>query len=602
MNKLCYLCTQQKADDSIGHIDLASDEAKMMRLKEIIEKHFWLRIDNDALDDSFVCGPCWEQLLLFHNFYEKVEQAHKVLQANAPMVKCEQPEREKEKPRESVAEAVKTRRRGRPRKASAIEVKANEEELKAVLEQINLNEIKIEYPEADLTMADVLEDEEDDDDEAADDVDEHDNEEEFEHDDVNNNTESEEEEQEEEEDLKIEQKPKSKKQQVKKVAKKKRGRPRGSVRGRVAKRPMTATGVTIIEKSREFNEYLREHYKVQCSICSKPQEGFSELLVHMRQEHKQRGYAMCCNRKFYKRGVLVDHLQHHQNPELFKCHICNRVMGQRRSLELHMRMHEVKERGRLYQCDVCMKSFYSLKVCDRHKLTHIPKELWNDECPTCGKTFPNRYTMQQHVKLVHLNLYCKMCEICGKSIRGREALARHMEEHAGAPQKVIKCDLCDSILTNKYGLARHIKMMHTEENLQPMQCEYCLKISPSLQSHQHHIKYTHKTARTHQCPMCEKAFKRPNELKEHMTTHTGEVLYTCPHCTQTFNSNANMHAHRKKMHRKEWEENRQQRMAKNRKSDSIIAVSVRKTTEARGQNDEKNDDIDEEMTTNSMEF
>lgn len=128
-------------------------------------------------------------------------------------------------------------------------------------------------------------------------------------------------------------------------------------------------------------------------------------------------------------------------------------------------------------------------------------------------SYPSQYTMQQHVKLVHLNLYAKICDVCGKSIRGREALARHMEEHTGGPQAAIKCHLCDSMLTTKYGLARHIKMMHTAENLQPMQCEFCLKICPSLQAHQHHIKYTHNTARSHQCPMCEKAFKRPNELK-----------------------------------------------------------------------------------------
>lgn len=64
-----------------------------------------------------------------------------------------------------------------------------------------------------------------------------------------------------------------------------------------------------------------------------------------------------------------------------------------------------------------------------------------------------------------------------------------------------------------------------------------------------------------------------------MTTHTGEVLYTCPHCPKTFNSNANMHAHRKKMHFKEWQEYRHQHQARHRNTDTIIAVSVRKTTE-----------------------
>ncbi|XP_017049775.2 LOW QUALITY PROTEIN: transcription factor grauzone [Drosophila ficusphila] len=551
----CLLCTQS-ADGAVGNIEFASEEAYSLGLRCIIEKHFWLKIPDSSI--GYVCGSCWEQLFLFHNFYVSVEQAHKALEqtvleeASPPeeafyahgrqLVKSEQVE--------SVAAAVK-RRRGRPRKTENASNDASEE-LKSVLEQINLNEIKIEFPEADLTIADVLEDQE-------------------ELDFLPNDCISGEEDEDESEGLEEPQP---------KIKRKVRGRPRGRGKARLPERPKKKS-LQNIKKSQEFNDFIREHYKVQCHICSKPMEGFSEMLVHVRREHKQRGYSMCCNRKFWKRGVLVDHLRRHQDPELFKCSICARVMGQRRSLELHMRMHEIKTRGRLYHCDHCSKSFYSSVVCERHKLTHIPREQWQVKCTHCEKTFPTQYTMQQHVKLVHLNLYAKICDVCGKSIRGREALARHMEEHTGAPQSAIKCHLCDSMLTTKYGLARHIKMMHTEENLQPMQCEICLKISPSLQAHQHHIKYTHKTARSHQCPMCEKAFKRPNELREHMTTHTGEVLYTCPHCPQTFNSNANMHAHRKKVHRKEWEENRHQRINRPRKSDTIIAVSVRKTTEAR---------------------
>ncbi|XP_043645675.1 transcription factor grauzone [Drosophila teissieri] len=548
----CFLCTKS-VDDAFGNIEFASEEADSLGLRCIIEKHFWLQIP--ASRTGYVCGACWEQLLLFHNFYLNVEQAHNALEQTVlketspadvvvsalevPIVKSEQVD--------SVAAAVK-RRRGRPRKVPQQDAR---EELKSVLEQINLNEIKIEFPEADLTIADVLEDQE---------------EQEFLSDDCSSKEGAE-----EPEDLEIIQP---------KLKRKVSGRSRGRGRVRLAERPKTS-GLPKIQKSQEFNEYISEHYKVQCHICNLPMEGFSEMLAHVRREHKQRGYSMCCNRKFWKRGVLVDHLRRHQDPETFKCSICARVMGHRRSLELHMRMHEIKTRGRLYHCEQCSKGFYSAVVYERHKLTHIPREQWLVKCTHCEKTYPSQYTMQQHVKMVHLNLYAKICDVCGKSIRGREALARHMEEHTGGPQAAIKCHLCDSMLTTKYGLARHIKMMHTAENLQPMQCEFCLKISPSLQAHQHHIKYTHNTARSHQCPMCEKAFKRPNELKEHMTTHTGEVLYTCPHCPQTFNSNANMHAHRKKVHRKEWEENRHKRLNRPRKSDTIIAVSVRKTTETR---------------------
>ncbi|TMW39645.1 hypothetical protein DOY81_015275, partial [Sarcophaga bullata] len=52
------------------------------------------------------------------------------------------------------------------------------------------------------------------------------------------------------------------------------------------------------------------------------------------------------------------------------------------------------------------------------------------------------------------------------------------------------------------------------------------------------------------CTICAKAFKRPDALREHMASHSGTALYTCPWCPKSFNSNANMHAHRKKMHPK----------------------------------------------------
>lgn len=47
-----------------------------------------------------------------------------------------------------------------------------------------------------------------------------------------------------------------------------------------------------------------------------------------------------------------------------------------------------------------------------------------------------------------------------------------------------------------------------------------------------------------------------------MTMHTGEVLYKCPHCPKTFNSNANQHTHRRKCHPKEFEEARKARTEK----------------------------------------
>lgn len=45
-----------------------------------------------------------------------------------------------------------------------------------------------------------------------------------------------------------------------------------------------------------------------------------------------------------------------------------------------------------------------------------------------------------------------------------------------------------------------------------------------------------------------------------MASHTGESLYTCPYCPKTFNSNGNMHKHRKNVHSDEWKKDRGKKM------------------------------------------
>lgn len=37
-----------------------------------------------------------------------------------------------------------------------------------------------------------------------------------------------------------------------------------------------------------------------------------------------------------------------------------------------------------------------------------------------------------------------------------------------------------------------------------------------------------------------------------MAVHTGQPLYSCCFCPQTFKSHANMHTHKKRLHPNEW--------------------------------------------------
>lgn len=68
----------------------------------------------------------------------------------------------------------------------------------------------------------------------------------------------------------------------------------------------------------EIDEKIAQHMRLTCSICHEGQETFLLLCKHMMQVHHRKGYAVCCNKKFYKRSFLTDHIDRHSNPEKFK--------------------------------------------------------------------------------------------------------------------------------------------------------------------------------------------------------------------------------------------------------------------------------------------
>lgn len=312
-------------------------------------------------------------------------------------------------------------------------------------------------------------------------------------------------------------------------------------------------------KLKNFNNDELDEYKLECHICNAPLSDFRLLKSHYQNEHETKGYAMCCGKKFPKKTLLIDHLRVHKDPNHFKCSLCIKTFETRRGLELHADAH--KPRERIYNCDECGKSYFKEHVYKRHKLTHIPEDERKYKCTQCEKRYATDYLRRQHEDITHSKKNLKICDICGKVFGNRDTFQRHIEQHSGVPLTLTSCDICGVRLVNKAGLRKHIKMCHTAENLKEQTCPYCSKVSSNLNAHRMHIRFSHLMQRKHSCHLCEKAFKRPLELKEHLSTHTGEALYNCPHCTKTFISNANLHKHRKVVHRQEWEETRLKRFS-----------------------------------------
>ncbi|XP_075166580.1 transcription factor grauzone-like [Haematobia irritans] len=305
-------------------------------------------------------------------------------------------------------------------------------------------------------------------------------------------------------------------------------------------------------KRNEIDEFLAKHFKITCVICQAVMHTFNELRRHFIKQHNETGYAVCCDRKFFKCCLLVDHIQCHLNPEYFKCKHCGKVLSERRCLMLHVKTHGLQEKT--YVCDICGKAFSRKIGLKNHKLIHLSEEEKKFSCEHCGKPFGNHNLLTNHVRVVHLNKYALVCDICGEKMRGKDVLERHILKHQGVPLPTISCDVCGLKVTNQRGLKRHKESQHPEGGKQQYPCHLCSQISPTLKAQKKHIKDKHELGYDFKCTLCDKAYKRSSTLKEHMATHTGTILYRCSYCPKTFNSNANMHSHRKKAHPKEWEE------------------------------------------------
>ncbi|KAI8124139.1 Transcription factor grauzone [Lucilia cuprina] len=313
--------------------------------------------------------------------------------------------------------------------------------------------------------------------------------------------------------------------------------------------------ISNIEKGIESDKFIAEWKpELECDLCGKTSKSFQELRQHFKEQHKTRGYIRCCERKFHRRYVLVDHIRLHLNPEMHKCDICGKPSSSQYNLKLHKKiMHESTEQ---FECEVCHKMFNQKPTLERHMLTHVTGSK-DFVCQECGKAYVLEVQLKSHIKTVH-NVD-RVCDQCGKTIHGVAALKKHLMEHAGIKRPKFPCDQCGTELNSRNSLRRHIEAFH-HDGTTIYVCGICGKVATSETALLTHKKNVHEEERKHKCTYCDKAFKRPKVLREHIATHTGQDLYQCPHCPQTFKVSANMHHHRKKVHPVEWEEGRKNRL------------------------------------------
>jgi len=210
------------------------------------------------------------------------------------------------------------------------------------------------------------------------------------------------------------------------------------------------------------------------------------------------------------------------------------------------RMHMQKFHKKMFHCEECSKKFTLPNTLIKHRLnyhTNFPKS-----CGDCGVVMPTKHQFVRHVNTQHGTAFQESnvpCEICGKLVKNKYTLKQHVKLVHEKKKGEFACDQCGKVLKSKGSLDYH-KRTHTGEFA--YRCDECGrghmrydKMMECLAEHQGIHKY--------QCPHCEYKSNQLGYYKKHLTTHSDAKPFTCPICGHNSSTSTNLNGHTKKVHK-----------------------------------------------------
>ena len=113
------------------------------------------------------------------------------------------------------------------------------------------------------------------------------------------------------------------------------------------------------------------------------------------EEDKKSFVCEKCNKQFFRKSNLNEHMQLHTGHFRYHCHICRKGFTASTNYKTHMRSHD----GRKYHCEYCSK--------------------------TCTNEISLRYHLSVHTGQYRLN-----CTVCGQGFNEGKLYESHLESHS----------------------------------------------------------------------------------------------------------------------------------------------------------------------------
>lgn len=165
---------------------------------------------------------------------------------------------------------------------------------------------------------------------------------------------------------------------------------------------------------------------------------------------------------------------------------------------------------------------------------HEPKVELNYVCDICGKGVKTKATLARHLKTHQIcHLECKICNIMFNS---KQDLKMHKKSHQKSLYKKrdtveYQCDICKKFIKRRLLLLRHMRDIHVVAQTHP--CSKCKRIFKNKAGLNFHYRTMHLGLKKHQCDNCGLAYDTPSRLKRHQEmVHMKLKPFQCPKCNK----------------------------------------------------------------------